>query len=51
MPWNVYVLIFALVQQVVPLCLQWPLAQLFPATWTGSMLSLSFFDVYGTAVI
>jgi hypothetical protein len=28
---NVFVLIFALVQHVAPLCLQWPLAQLFPA--------------------
>jgi hypothetical protein len=28
---------FALVQHVAPLCLQWLLAQLFPAAWTGSM--------------
>ncbi len=27
----------ALVQHVAPLCLQWPLAQLFPAAWAVSM--------------
>jgi hypothetical protein len=32
----VFVLIFALLLHVVPLCLQWHLAQLFPADWAGS---------------
>jgi hypothetical protein len=34
---NVYVLIFAFVHNVVPLSVQWPLAQLFPADWAGGM--------------
>jgi hypothetical protein len=40
--------IFFGVYDVAPLCLQWPLAQLFPAAWAGDMgqmLSLSFIDV------
>ncbi len=43
-------LIFALVQHVVPLRLQWPLAQLFPVAWAGRfglVLGLSFLDIYG----
>jgi len=35
-PNKVFVLIFALVQHVVPLCLQWSLAQLLPAAREGS---------------
>ncbi len=41
-------LLFTLVQHVAPLCLHWPLAQLFSAVWPGSTdqgLSLSFLDV------
>ncbi len=34
---NVFILFFALVQHVAPLCLQWLLAQLFHAAWPGSM--------------
>jgi hypothetical protein len=33
---NVIVLTFALVQHVMPLCLLWPLAQLFPVAWAGT---------------
>jgi hypothetical protein len=33
----IFVLIFTLVEQVVPLCLQQPLAQVFPASWAGGM--------------
>jgi hypothetical protein len=45
--------IFALIQHVAPLCLQWPLAQTFPVAWTGStetVLSISFLDVYDTNI-
>jgi hypothetical protein len=35
---NVFVLIFALVQYVAQLCLQLPLAQLFPAAWQAQSL-------------
>ncbi len=34
---------FALVQHVQPLCLQWSLAQLFPATWVGGISQWSVF--------
>jgi hypothetical protein len=43
---KVNVLFLALVQHVVPLCLQWPLAQFFPAALQAvqAHLSLYFFD-------
>jgi len=34
---NVSVLISALIHRIAPLCLQWPLAQLFPEAWAGGM--------------
>jgi hypothetical protein len=38
---------FALVQHILPLSLQWPIVQLFPAARAGSpVLRLSFIDVY-----
>jgi hypothetical protein len=40
---NVFVLIFTLVQHVAPLCLQWPLAQLFPAAWAGVLSQCSVY--------
>ncbi len=47
--WACYCFGFALVQYVVPLCVQWPVRQLFPAAWTGSTgkCSVYLFDVYG----
>ncbi len=46
--WECFDLDFALVQHVAPLCLQWPLAQLFPAAWAraGIMGQYSFLYVY-----
>jgi hypothetical protein len=35
MAWECFCLDFAFVQIVVPKCLQWPLAQVFPAAWAG----------------
>jgi hypothetical protein len=45
MPWFCFV--FALVQHVAPLCLQWPLAQPLPAAWAVVWVSLFFFGVCG----
>jgi hypothetical protein len=36
MPWECFSFDFALVQHVALLCLQWPLAQPFPAAWASS---------------
>jgi hypothetical protein len=46
---NVFVLIFVLVEHVAPLCLQWQLAQLFPAAGAGGIMgqcSVYLSDVY-----
>jgi hypothetical protein len=34
--WECFCFVFALVEQVVTLCLLWALAQLFPAAWAGN---------------
>ncbi len=36
-PWECFHFAFYLVQHVAPLCLKWPMVQLFPAAWAGSM--------------
>jgi hypothetical protein len=54
MPWECFYFIFALVEHVAPMCLQWPLGQLFIAAWAGRkrpVLSLSFFDANGPIII
>jgi hypothetical protein len=38
-PWGCFWFVFSLVQHVAPSCLQWPLAQLFPAAWAGGTAS------------
>ncbi len=35
MAWECFCFDLALVLHMVPLCMQWPLAQLFPAAWVG----------------
>ncbi len=39
-------LYFLDVYDVLPLCLQWPLAKLFPAAWVGSMGQCLFYISY-----
>jgi hypothetical protein len=55
MPLECFCVAFALVQHVVPLCLGWPLAQLFPAAWAGgagqSSVYLSSMSMFATQLL
>jgi hypothetical protein len=35
MSWECFCFVFILVHRLAQLCLQWPLAQLFPSIWEG----------------